>query len=91
MSESEELAIFVNDYTRDYIVRELNGGVEIEGDPDDGLVYIVRKDEPNELVTLEEFNERDDFTWLFTRISTYLKWVEKLWGYTPSRRLGDVK
>lgn len=82
MSENDELGIFVNDYTRDYIVRELNEGVEIKYDPDDAVVYIVSRDKPNELVTLEEFNERD-FTWLFTRISTYLRWVEKLWGHTP--------
>lgn len=90
MSDSEELGIVVNDHTRDYIVKELNEGFKIEGDPDDALVYIVRQDKPNELITLEEFYERD-LTWLFARIPTYLKWVAILWGYTPSRRLGDVK
>lgn len=83
MSDSDELAILVSDHTLDYIVKELNEGGEIKDDPDNVLVYIVRRDKPNELVTIEEFNERD-FTWLFTRIPTYLKWVEKLWGvYTP--------
>lgn len=76
MSDSEELGIFVSDDTRDYIVREFNEGGEIKDDPDNKLVYIVSRDKPNELVTLDEFKERD-ITWLFTRISTYLKWVEK--------------
>ena len=76
MSDSEEPAIVINDYTRDYIVREFNEGVEIQDDPDNILVYIVCQDKPNDLVTLDEFYERDH-TWLFTRISTYLKWVEK--------------
>lgn len=76
MSDSEELGIVVNDDTRDYIVREFNEGGEIKDDPDNKLVYIVSRDKPNDLVTLNEFFERDP-TWLFGDISTYLKWVEK--------------